>query len=121
MSEVPKDSSKTDSKTDSKTTPKVDPNIQQEVDKVNFTQGSINEYKFYPDNPTSEYNIQNFANKGPSKFYDPCSQTSAMSIKCLEQNNFDRSMCTEYFKAYRECKKEWMARRRGDKMTDRAW
>jgi cytochrome c oxidase assembly protein subunit 23 len=74
----------------------------------------VNEYKFYPDNPTSDYHKQKFASKGPSRYYDPCQESANMSVKCLEMNNFDRDMCTEYFKAYRECKKEWMRQRRSD-------
>jgi cytochrome c oxidase assembly protein subunit 23 len=91
-----------------------DPEVAKKKEKVNFTKGSVNEYKFYPDNPTSDYHKQKFASKGPSRYYDPCQESANMSVKCLEMNNFDRDMCTEYFKAYRECKKEWMRQRRSD-------
>lgn len=91
-----------------------DPAVDKQKDSVNFVKGSPTEYKFYPDNPTSEYHKQKFATKGPSRYYDPCQESANMSIKCLELNNFDRDMCHEYFKAYRECKKEWMRQRRQD-------
>lgn len=94
---------------------KPDPNTVQKKDEVDFTKGSPNEYKFYPDNPTSEYNKMRFASKEPSKFYDPCSLSSQMSMSCLEQNNYNKDMCYEYFKAYRECKKEWLRQRRADR------
>ncbi len=36
-----------------------------------------------------------------------------MSMRCLERANFDRTeartLCWDYFKAYRECKKEWVS------------
>lgn len=91
-----------------------EPLVQKKKDSVDFTKGSVDQYKYYPDNPTSEYHKQMFASKGPSRYYDPCQESANMSIKCLELNNFDRDMCHEYFKAYRECKKEWMRQRRND-------
>lgn len=51
-----------------------------------------------------------FFSKGPSQFYDPCAEASKMSMKCLERNNYDKDMCTEYFKAYKECKQEWVSK-----------
>lgn len=100
---------------------KMDPAIAKEKGKIDFTKGSVNEYKFYPDNPTSEYNKSKFASKEPSKYYDPCAQSAQMSVRCLEDNNFDRDMCHEYFKAYRECKKEWLRQRRQDNFNGKGW
>ncbi|CEP23687.1 unnamed protein product [Cyberlindnera jadinii] len=88
------------------------PDVTQDKDKVDFTKGSVDEFKYYPDNPTSNFHKAKFAAKGPSRYYDPCQESANMSIKCLESNNYDREMCYEYFKAYRECKKEWLAHRR---------
>ncbi|KAH3686330.1 hypothetical protein WICPIJ_002692 [Wickerhamomyces pijperi] len=106
------------------------PDIAKTSSEVNFTKTTTStdsssdgqpsapgsKYKYYPDNPVSNYHKQNFASKGPSRYYDPCQESANMSIRCLESNNFDREMCGEYFKAYRECKKEWMSQRRKDIM-----
>lgn len=46
--------------------------------------------------------------KGPSQFYDPCSEAAKMSMNCLERNNYDKDMCKEYFRAYKECRQEWV-------------
>lgn len=92
------------------------PDVAKTSSQVSFTKdaSSAKDYKYYPDNPVSEYHKRNFAAKGPSRYYDPCQESANMSVKCLEMNNFDRDMCTEYFKAYRECKKEWMSQRSRD-------
>lgn len=44
------------------------------------------------------------------KFVDGYSCSGAMdaSLKCVTQSNFDDSKCEEYFKVYRECKKQWL-------------
>jgi len=98
-----------------------DPEIPQTVDQVNFTKGSVDQYKFYPDNPTSEENKRKFASKEPSKYFDPCNQSAQMSIRCLENNDYNKDMCHEYFKAYRECKKEWLQKRREDRYKGNGW
>lgn len=69
----------------------------------------IEELKFYPDSPTHFSHKARFTIKGPSQFYDPCAEASKMSMKCLERNNYDKDMCIEYFKAYKECKQEWVS------------
>lgn len=71
-----------------------------------------NTFKYYPDNPESGMNRYLFTMKGPSEYYDPCQQSAKMSFNCLERNDYDRSMCKEYFDAYRECKKQWLKARR---------
>lgn len=38
---------------------------------------------------------------------DPCSLESNASMKCLDTNNYDRSMCQQYFDNYIACKKFW--------------
>lgn len=35
--------------------------------------------------------------KTPSKFTDPCRRAAKLSIKCLDDNAYDRSKCTEVF------------------------
>lgn len=91
------------------------PDVANKKADVDFTKDkTIDNLKFYPDNPTSQFHKSKFAAKGPSRYYDPCQESANMSIRCLESNNFDRDMCHEYFKAYRECKKEWLQQRRSD-------
>lgn len=84
---------------------------------VNFTPNPNDpkSFKYFPDDPNSAENRFNFKNKEPSKFYDPCSESSRMSINCLEQNQDNKAACKEFFLAYRECKKKWMEERRRNK------
>ncbi|CDZ97879.1 cytochrome c oxidase-assembly factor cox23 [Phaffia rhodozyma] len=39
-----------------------------------------------------------------SKFQDPCAEAAQQSMLCMEQNQFDKEKCTDYFQAYRDCK-----------------
>lgn len=59
--------------------------------------------------------------KLPSQFYDPCQKASKMSMSCLERNNYDKDMCIEYFKAYKECRQEWMDQRKKDRRAGFKW
>ncbi|SMN18931.1 similar to Saccharomyces cerevisiae YHR116W COX23 Mitochondrial intermembrane space protein that functions in mitochondrial copper homeostasis [Maudiozyma saulgeensis] len=90
-----------------------------ETDKtqVNYTPDSedTGSYKYYPDDPESTWNRFRFQAKGDSQYFDPCEESSKLSMKCLELNNYDRQLCKEYFDAYRECKKQWLQSRRRDK------
>jgi hypothetical protein len=61
----------------------------------------------YPD-PTTLDKKNAFRTKLPSQFYDPCSEASANSMKCLDQNNYEKSKCREAFDAYKECKRLWV-------------
>ncbi|KAK4229279.1 hypothetical protein QBC38DRAFT_497807 [Podospora fimiseda] len=56
-----------------------------------------------------------FEDKDRSAFLDPCQDLAASSIRCLHRNDGDRAMCTDYFQAYRDCKKLWIEKRRMDK------
>ncbi|EFR01692.1 cytochrome c oxidase-assembly factor COX23, mitochondrial [Trichophyton rubrum MR1459] len=49
-----------------------------------------------------------FRNKSASEYMDPCQDFADRSIKCMRRNNGDRDMCTDYFQAYRDCKKAWL-------------
>ena len=40
---------------------------------------------------------------------NPCRDEAAASMKCLDENNYVKSRCQEYFDAYKECKKAWNA------------
>ncbi|GJN80091.1 hypothetical protein PLIIFM63780_003615 [Purpureocillium lilacinum] len=50
--------------------------------------------------------------KSKSEFYDPCQEAAQRSYKCLYRNGGDKSMCGEYFQAYRDCKQAWTERRK---------
>ncbi|KMP09177.1 hypothetical protein CIHG_03506 [Coccidioides immitis H538.4] len=50
--------------------------------------------------------------KPASQFFDPCQEFADRSIKCMRRNAGDRDMCTDYFQAYRDCKKAWMTQRK---------
>lgn len=90
---------------------------QTDKAQVNFTPDSedTQTYKYYPDDPESTWNRFRFQAKGDSQYFDPCEESSKLSMKCLELNNYDRDLCHEYFDAYRECKKQWLESRRRDK------
>jgi len=38
---------------------------------------------------------------------DPCTMESKESMKCLDDNNYDRKKCEKYFDNYKACKKFW--------------
>ncbi|KAI9851120.1 MAG: Mitochondrial copper homeostasis protein [Thelocarpon superellum] len=59
-----------------------------------------------------------FTNKRNSEYFDPCQEAASRSMKCLHRNGGDREMCTDYFQAYRDCKKHWMAERREAKRKE---
>jgi len=40
---------------------------------------------------------------------DPCFMESKASMKCLQDFNFDRSRCGDYFDNYKACKQFWGA------------
>ncbi|RCI09083.1 hypothetical protein L249_5125 [Ophiocordyceps polyrhachis-furcata BCC 54312] len=48
--------------------------------------------------------------KPKSEFLDPCQEAAQRSYKCLYRNGGDRTMCAQYFKAYRDCKEAWVRR-----------
>ncbi|KAK4241210.1 hypothetical protein C8A03DRAFT_12547 [Achaetomium macrosporum] len=52
-----------------------------------------------------------------SEYLDPCQQAAARSIRCLYRNGGDRTMCTDYFQAYRDCKKAWIQKRKTEKRS----
>eukprot|EP00731_Ephydatia_muelleri_P012042 Em0006g936a len=37
--------------------------------------------------------------------FNPCLEEAKASYKCMDDNNYDRDACLEYFKSYKECKK----------------
>ena len=42
-----------------------------------------------------------------SVFQDPCALESMQSMKCLEENDYNRNLCMAQFANYRACKKFW--------------
>ncbi|KAF2842891.1 hypothetical protein M501DRAFT_906595, partial [Patellaria atrata CBS 101060] len=49
-----------------------------------------------------------FNSKQYSEYFDPCQEAANRSLKCLNRNGGDKEMCTDYFQAYRDCKKQWV-------------
>lgn len=47
---------------------------------------------------------------------NPCQEESEASMKCLVENNYDKSKCGFYFEAYKECKRAWNKRK-----AERRW
>lgn len=82
----------------------------------------ISEVRFYPDRPTQRLHKDRFIVKEPSRYYDPCAESSKMAIRCMENHDEDyKEVCAEYFRAYRECKKEWMEQRKKDTRNGGIW
>ncbi|KAL2019350.1 hypothetical protein VTK56DRAFT_9730 [Thermocarpiscus australiensis] len=65
--------------------------------------------------PWNSETKQKFESKDRSAFLDPCQDAAARSIRCLHRNGGDRTMCTDYFQAYRDCKKAWIEKRKMEK------
>lgn len=42
---------------------------------------------------------------------NPCTEESKASFKCMDDNNYNRNACMEYFHAYRRCKTAWNERK----------
>ncbi|KAG9236906.1 cysteine alpha-hairpin motif superfamily [Amylocarpus encephaloides] len=61
------------------------------------------------DGPWDQKTSQKFEGKQLSEYYDPCQEAADRSLKCLHRNGGDRDMCSDYFQAYRDCKKQWVS------------
>lgn len=83
--------------------------------KVNFTEGDVKDYKFYPDNPEHHRHKYRWANKEPSKFYDPCEESRQASMSCMLRNQEDKTVCQDFFDAYRECKRDFFNKKKKDR------
>ncbi|KAF7937705.1 uncharacterized protein EAE97_007501 [Botrytis byssoidea] len=64
------------------------------------------------ENPWDKETSQKFESKRPGEYFDPCQEAASRSLKCLARNGGDRDMCTDYFQAYRDCKKQWIEQRK---------
>ncbi|KAL1958768.1 hypothetical protein VTO42DRAFT_3887 [Malbranchea cinnamomea] len=62
-----------------------------------------------------EKSKQKFQNKPASEYHDPCQDFANRSIRCLRRNGGDKDLCSDYFQAYRDCKKAWMTERKFSK------
>lgn len=90
--------------------------VEKDVSKVNFTEGGVESFKFYPDNPENHRHKYRWAMKEPSKFYDPCEESRMASMDCLYRNQQDKYACQEFFDAYRECRKDFFRKRKQDRI-----
>ncbi|KAG9248310.1 hypothetical protein BJ878DRAFT_488637 [Calycina marina] len=70
------------------------------------------------ESPWDPKTSQKFENKRPGEYFDPCQEASARSMKCLHRNANNKEMCNDYFQAYRDCKKQWMAERKEAKLKN---
>ncbi|KAJ0120510.1 cytochrome c oxidase-assembly factor coxmitochondrial [Diaporthe amygdali] len=66
------------------------------------------------EDPWNDKTKEEFNSKSRSKWLDPCQEAASKSIKCLNRNGGDRTMCQDYFEAYRECKKTWINKRKAE-------
>lgn len=89
--------------------------IERDKDRVDFTKGSVEEYKFYPDNPKNHRHKYKWAAKEASQYYDPCAESKQASIDCVLRNQEDKTACQEFFDAYRECSKDFFRKKRQDR------
>ncbi|KAG7662222.1 COX23 [[Candida] subhashii] len=85
--------------------------------KVDFTANG--KFKFYPDNPEHHRHKYKWTSKEPSKFYDPCEESRQASISCLLRNQDDKYQCQDFFDAYRECKQDFFAKKKKDRLEGR--
>ncbi|KAM8966489.1 coiled-coil-helix-coiled-coil-helix domain-containing protein 7 [Pelodytes ibericus] len=54
------------------------------------------------------------------KEQNPCLKETEASSKCMDENHYQKDMCTMYFLQYKRCRKFWsdvMAQRRKDGVT----
>lgn len=58
--------------------------------------------------PTGRQNMAE-SRRWSDKRGNPCKEEANASMKCLDENNYAKSRCIEYFEAYKECKKAWNA------------
>ncbi|KAL2144369.1 hypothetical protein VTI28DRAFT_9193 [Corynascus sepedonium] len=65
--------------------------------------------------PWNQDTKHKFEGKDRSEFLDPCQEAATRSIRCLNRNGGDRTLCSDYFQAYRDCKKAWIEKRKLDK------
>lgn len=52
---------------------------------------------------------EKFKAKETTKYMNPCAVEEKASMKCLDENNYDKRQCDYYFMQYKECKKKWVS------------
>ncbi|KAM4054303.1 prenyltransferase and squalene oxidase repeat domain-containing protein [Hirsutella rhossiliensis] len=62
--------------------------------------------------PWDDKTREKFEGKSKSEYYDPCQEAAQRSYRCLYRNGGDKSMCGDFFQAYRDCKQAWTERRK---------
>ncbi|KAF1358041.1 cytochrome c oxidase-assembly factor COX23, mitochondrial [Lizonia empirigonia] len=55
-----------------------------------------------------------------SEYFDPCQEAADKSIRCLKRNGGERAMCSDFFQAYKDCKKQWMEARK-EARKNKSW
>ncbi|XP_012273683.1 coiled-coil-helix-coiled-coil-helix domain-containing protein 7 [Orussus abietinus] len=53
-----------------------------------------------------------------SEINNPCRKEEKMSYKCLDENNYNKDSCTQYFENYKACKMFWNSVVRKRKLED---
>jgi len=66
-----------------------------------------------------DYKEQFEGRHSDSQFIDPCAAASKASMECLNRHDYDKSKCSDYFQAYRDCKKLWIEQRKADRRAGR--
>lgn len=85
--------------------------VVKEKEKVDFTSEKL---KFYPDNPENHRHKYRWVNKGPSKYYDACEESRQALINCMLRNQQDKTVCKDFFDAYKECKEDFFRKKKSD-------
>lgn len=52
---------------------------------------------------------EKFKQKPLTKYMNPCALEEKQSMKCLDDNNYEKDKCNYFFMQYRECKKKWVS------------
>ncbi|KAF9131589.1 Mitochondrial copper homeostasis protein [Mortierella sp. 14UC] len=66
------------------------------------------------DEEMKEFN-KGYYSKAQSQYLDPCQAQTKASMKCMDDNGFDKKKCTRFFKDYSDCKKKWLETLREDR------
>ncbi|KAI0482691.1 hypothetical protein GGR56DRAFT_670542 [Xylariaceae sp. FL0804] len=67
------------------------------------------------DGPWDKETSKKFNSKAESKYYDPCQEAAELSLRCINRNPDNKALCSDYFEAYRECKRQWTTARHEEK------
>lgn len=90
--------------------------VVKDKEKVDFTEGGVDSFKFYPDKPENHRHKYRWTSKEASKYYNPCEESRQASINCVLRNQKDKLVCQEFFDAYRECSKDFFSKKKQDRI-----